>query len=112
MGRYCYQKHHKVLMWFHSGLYKYNEDAWAMEMEAEEKMCDTVTDIFITSGESVYHIDRAALVRAVEDIDDTPQYVAKASDSFVSEVGRASDLPPQLAPNGRTYENYHQNANH
>lgn len=96
IGRYCYQSHYKTLMWFHSGLRMYDEPAWAMEMRVEQKIDDEVKHIFIPQGERVYHIDRGALVTSLGEVDGNSQYVVKASDDAVSDVGAVADLTPTL----------------
>jgi len=96
IGRYCYQAHHKTLMWYHGGLYKFDEPAWAMEMRVEQKIDNEVKHIFIPHGERVYHIDRIALVTALGEVDGNSQYVVKASDDSVSDVGAVAELSPTL----------------
>jgi hypothetical protein len=96
IGRYCYQAHHKTLMWFHSGLHKFDEPAWAMEMCVEQQIDNGVKHIFIPHEQRVYHIDRSALVTSLGEVDGNSQYVVKASDDAVSDVGSVSDLSPAL----------------
>ena len=78
-------KHYGV--WFHDGLRMYDEPAWGMEVAAERKLSVSVDDILVTHRGTLYHIDRDGLRERQESIGGIDNYVAKASDEYVSALG-------------------------
>jgi len=101
-----------VFVWYHDGLYSYNEPAWAMGGMEEARIDDRVETILVSHFGTVYAIDREAFGRAYGVLDGIDQLIATASDDFVSRIGRAKDIFNKHLDMAHIDDGYHKRANH
>lgn len=106
--------HERVFVWYHSGLRKYDEPAWAMDTDVAFKISISVDTFLVASQDGLYAVARDAFEDSVETIDGRDQYVARASDGFVTRVGEPSEhLQGSLwvESGNEVDEGYHQRRN-
>lgn len=102
-------------VWYHDGLRKYDEPAWAMYEAVEWKISVSTDAILAACQDGLYRIDRDELREAVECVDGDEQLVARASDDFVSKIGDPNEhLHGHLwiESGNQIDEGYHQQQNH
>jgi hypothetical protein len=117
VGRYgrdiSAQEHY--FCWYHDGLRKYDEPAWAMSSDVEWKISVSADAILVACQDGLYRIERDAFRESVEEVGDDEQLVARASDDFVTHVGDPNDhLQGHLwiESGNQVDENYHQEKGH
>jgi hypothetical protein len=103
-------------VWYHHGLRKYDEPAWAMGQDLADRLSVSVDYVLVVDQRTttLYMVDKYDLLESIEEIDGVEQHVAKASDAFVVDVG-----DPNEHLNGNLYiesgnevdEGYHNRKN-
>lgn len=101
----------KVAVWFHDGLYSYDEPAWGMRGKDEWRIDSEVAEIIALYEGHAYSIDRDAFTSVVRSIDGIDQFIATASDEWVQSLGRAHNVCDDYL-SGNHRGDYHQRANH
>lgn len=121
-------------VWYHDGLRKYDEPAWAMSTDVAWKISVSADAILVACQDGLYAIEFEsspedsqndssrsanrevdAFRESVEDLDGEEQLVARASDDFVRHVGDPNDhLQGHLwiESGNQVDEGYHQEKNH
>lgn len=91
-----------VAVWFHHGLRKYDEPAWAMQVDLEFKISVSVDTLLVEHDGSVYAIDRSEFSENTTVLDGEKQLLALASDDFVTEL---ADDPSDVLGRGLYIDN-------
>jgi len=103
--------------WYHDGLRSFDEPAWAMDPDVEQKISIQVDTILVADAHNgLWAIDRDEFVENTIVLDGREQYVARASDDYVHKVtdDHGSVLRGHLwIPSGdKVDEGYHKKQNH
>lgn len=82
-----------VFVQYHDGIAGMDEPAWAMDTDVEWKISISVDTILVADANDngLYIIDREAFTKNQVEIAGRGQYVARASDDFVTYVGDPDD---------------------
>lgn len=104
-------------VWYHDGLRCEDEPAWAMDPDVESKISIQVDTILVADAHNgLYAVSRDSFREHTITLDGREQYVARASDGFVTRLtGDHGDIlgGHLWIPSGdKVDEGYHQKKNH
>lgn len=117
VGRYGrdFDAQERVFVWYHDGLRKTDEPAWAMDTDVEWKISVSVDTILVADASAgLFAIDREAFTENLVEIDGREQCVAHASDDFVTALGDPNDYlrgSLWIESGNQVDEGYHKQAN-
>lgn len=81
-----------VATWYHSGVRNNDEPVWAMDTDVAWKVSVSVDTILVPHAEhGLFAIDRDEFTERATTLDGRDQYVARASDDFVTKVSDDPD---------------------
>lgn len=103
--------------WYHDGLRSFEEPAWAMDKDVEAKIGIQVDTILVADAHNgLYAVERDAFRDHTITLDGREQFVARASDGFVTRLtGDHGDIlgGHLWIPSGnKVDEGYHKKQNH